>query len=484
MCALVTCGLWGQAQQLIVNEVSQGPTGNGPNGTERAYVELLVVGTRTCTKSTMDLRGWIVDDNNGWVKSGAGTGIAPGAIRFANSVTWQNVPYGSIILIYNDNDKNAAITLPNDPTDANGDNVYVVPASSNVMERHLTVPAPPSITPAGYSAGGWGFGTPADAWSTVALRNGGDAILTVNPAVPNAAAFSFAYGDIGPGAVATIYVPDMDGGKNYFLTDANYTQAASWQQGDVGVNETPGVPNGGANTTWITGMRQPVTGLTVDPIVSSNGSTFCVGSSTTLSSTTAGGTWTIAPAGAATVSAAGVVTAIAPGTATVTYTVTSSGCTGTADFAITVTAAANAGTVSGGPNLCVGASSTYSSNGTAGGTWSSANPAIATVNPATGAVTAVAPGTTNIIYTVGTGACQATAQAPVTVTATGNAGAVSGGPGLCTGTTATYSSNGNPGGTWSSGNTGIATVDPVTGAYRISNAGAAGRNGGNETGDG
>ena len=46
--------------QLVINEISQG--GQNPS---IEYVELLVVGTNSCTSSTVDLRSWVIDDNNG-----------------------------------------------------------------------------------------------------------------------------------------------------------------------------------------------------------------------------------------------------------------------------------------------------------------------------------------------------------------------------------------------------------------------------------
>ncbi len=96
----------------------------------------------------------------------------------------------------------------------------------------------------------------------------------------------------------------------------------------------------------------------------------------------------------------GQVTALAAGTTDITYTVT--GCNGPASAFKTLTVNANvtAGVVSGGSPLCIGATDTYTSNGTVGGSWSSTNTGVATVNASTGLVTAVAAGTTDITYTV------------------------------------------------------------------------------------
>jgi gliding motility-associated-like protein len=449
--AMLFVALLGQAQ-LVLNEVSQ-----GPSSSSKEYMEFVVVGTRTCTDSTADLRGWIVDDNNGWVEAGSGQGIAAGAIRFANVANWSKVPYGSIIVIYNEDDKNTKITIADDPTDANHDYVYVMAASSPQLERNFTAPAAPSSASFTYPTTGWGQGTAADwHWGTVALANSGDAIITVKPTNLSSAHFSFAF-TTGSAATATVWVADMPGGKNYSNTTANYTQAASWVQGDAGVNETPGVPNGGANTTWINSMRVQATGSTAGTLTSSNGTVLCTGATTTLSSSIPGGTWTSGSPAVVGVTAAGAATAASPGTATLTYTVTSGGCTSTATLNITVTALANAGTISGGPNVCTGQTVTYSSNGTAGGTWSSANTAIATVNPITGVVTPVAAGSSSIIYTIGSGACAATASAPVNVTTTPVVAPITGNNTVCVGSQVTLSSA-TSGGNWNTSDPGIVSL--------------------------
>lgn len=99
---------------------------------------------------------------------------------------------------------------------------------------------------------------------------------------------------------------------------------------------------------------------------------------------------------------------------------------------LTVNPDVTAGTVSGAASLCGGLTSVYTTNGTAGGTWSSTNPAIAGVNPATGLVTALTAGTTDITYTVNAG-CGSPVSSFLTLTVTGNAGLAGtpGGPMVC-----------------------------------------------------
>src|SRR5690554_97968 len=83
---------------------------------------------------------------------------------------------------------------------------------------------------------------------------------------------------------------------------------------------------------------------------------ICSGSTTTFSSTQAGGTWTSSNTGTATVNSSRVVTGQAAGTATITYTVTGTGgCSdATATRTVTVTAPPNAGTLSGTQAICEG----------------------------------------------------------------------------------------------------------------------------------
>ena len=138
---------------LVVNEISQGPN------FFKEYAELVVVGD-PC--STVDLRGWIVDDNNGiFTDCGAnpddgalaGYGIAAGHVRFTNDPIWEAVPVGTIILLYafdpNDPDAQADIGgLAPDYNDSNCDLVRVCPINSSnpFMERDVNLPSGPDLT--------------------------------------------------------------------------------------------------------------------------------------------------------------------------------------------------------------------------------------------------------------------------------------------------------------------------------------------------
>lgn len=265
-----------QFKALIVNEFSQGDAGN------REYIELLVVGNKTCTDSTADIRGWIVDDQNGWYGS-TGTGITTGHFRFAYNFNWAKIRYGSIILLYNNEpgNKNLSINLPDDETDANNDGVYILPINSLYIEEHNSLPASPSSV--GFSYPATGYTGSINNWTNrMSLRNSADAVIVTDPSNPYTAHFSIVYGFTpAPGfQVPVILKPTVSGSGadiNFYLSDDQYTNAPSFIIGNVlgnpsgfPSNETPAMPNGGANSAWIAAMRKPAV------IISPTNKTACI----------------------------------------------------------------------------------------------------------------------------------------------------------------------------------------------------------------
>ncbi len=186
------------------------------------------------------------------------------------------------------------------------------------------------------------------------------------------------------------------------------------------------------------------------PITGATG--VCIGSTTTLSSATPSGVWVSASTPIATVnSATGLVSGLSGGTTRITYIIASTGCFATTIATVSTTPASITGTAV----VCAGSSTTLF-NSVPGGSWSTAAPATAVVG-STGIVTGVSAGLVNISYT--TPGCPSVLR---TVTVNSLPGTIFGVPTTCYGQTTTLT---NPilGGTWSSTNTGVATVGSSSG---------------------
>ncbi|GAA4470127.1 hypothetical protein GCM10023093_30730 [Nemorincola caseinilytica] len=206
---------------------------------------------------------------------------------------------------------------------------------------------------------------------------------------------------------------------------------------------TSGACAGAANST-----------VTVNPApgAMSGALNVCVGTSSTLSNSVAGGTWVSGNTAIATIgSASGVVNGLSAGTAAMTYMLGST-CTAVVVVTVNISPAA----ITGNTNVCLGYSSTLA-NATTGGGWTSGDPAIAPVNATTGEVYGLALGTANITYSLGAG-CIATSM----VTVQPLPAAISGPAAVC----ATHSvtlTNATGGGTWAGSNSSIATVGSASG---------------------
>lgn len=205
----------------------------------------------------------------------------------------------------------------------------------------------------------------------------------------------------------------------------------------------------------------PVT-VNLTPAAITGNLSLCPAGTSTLTSTTTGGTWASSNTSVATIGTGGTVTPVATGTTTISYTL-STGCMRTAD--VTVTPAPSA--ITGPGAVCVGSNALFS-NSTSGGTWSSSNTDKATIEFNTGVLTGIAAGTTNITYTVAGPGCYTVSQVTVDVTAA----AITGTLNACIGFTSTLG-HAISGGTWSSSNTAIATVDATTGVVTAVAAGYA-----------
>ncbi len=225
--------------------------------------------------------------------------------------------------------------------------------------------------------------------------------------------------------------------------------------------------NGGAGFTTTTvvytlptgcALLIPAVTVTINalPAALTGGNTVCVGQTTTLSSTTAGGTWGSSNLAVGTVDASGDVYGVSSGTTNITYTLPT-GCYITRVVSVNPLPTAISGTLT----VCVGLTTTLS-DGTAGGTWLSGATGIATATPgpsATTTVTGVAAGTAAITYTVGTGCFITT-----TVNVNPNPTAITGTFNVCVGLQ-TQLSDATAGGNWtvSNGNASVSGGGLVTG---------------------
>ena len=257
-------------------------------------------------------------------------------------------------------------------------------------------------------------------------------------------------------------------GSSTLLTDI--TAGGVWSSSDTSTASisSTGVVNGNnSGTAIISYAYGPACvvykSISVDPSSPIMGNlNVCLGLTTHLSDTTAGGTWSTSNISIATVNlTTGVVFGVNVGTAVITYTNFGTGCFRTAVVTVNMT-----GAITGMDSVCVGLTTTLS-DVTLGSTWSSSNTGIATVGSSTGVVTGVAAGTAIITCTSPLG-CIATVEITVNPLPT----AVLGNPAVCVGLTTTLS-DATPGGSWSSSNTTVATIDPATGLVTGINAGTA-----------
>lgn len=250
-----------EAQQLIINEVSQG-TGSSE------YVELVVIGTPTCVTPvpSLDLRKVIIDDNNGYFAPGSGTGIAGGAVRFANIPFWQSIPQGTYIVIYNDASPNTSLP-PDDNTMADGNCRLVIPANSMLLEK--TTVSPTTTNQAYPPDANWTLG---GSWSPLAMSNSDDSFQVPNIPSTGVPFHSVSWGNNSTNAI--VYFAGSAAGKVFSFTNTtsnNWNLVANWTSADVATGQTPGMANNAANDAWIGSMNPLCSvnpGMMVSPTIS------------------------------------------------------------------------------------------------------------------------------------------------------------------------------------------------------------------------
>ena len=191
---------------------------------------------------------------------------------------------------------------------------------------------------------------------------------------------------------------------------------------------------------------------------------LCQGQSRTFTAMPTGGTWSTAGGGSATVNAIGQVTAspTLTGATVIQYTHPATGCF----VQQTVFVHQQPATPSAVSNqVCIGDFVVLNPPSPAGGTWSISPANLAEFNPTFTQITGLVAGTATVTYQLNAH-CSASFELTVLPAALPFSHVFS----ICAGATSTPTAS-QPGGTWSSTNTTIATVNPTTGAFTGVSAG-------------
>jgi len=270
---------------LLVNEIS-----NGTKGT-REFVEL-AVGSTSASASSVDVRNWIIDDNNGIFNGtvAAGAGISGGHLRLSNDATWQSLTPGTLIVLFNGSDFDSTATNPlfaNFETAsvatngvfattnaAGGPVIYVAVGLSTLVQSNNSIP---SASPANGDYCGTGSYSNIGIWSDISLRNTcqGDGIQTrcpgciINlegePTFYHGVSYGTQMAEVTgttflQGAHITLVDSTEDttcaANKDFFLNNtasqaANDPQTSALWQTTAAASATPGEPNSSTNSDFI-----------------------------------------------------------------------------------------------------------------------------------------------------------------------------------------------------------------------------------------
>ena len=278
-------------------------------------------------------------------------------------------------------------------------------------------------------------------------------VVTINP-LPNAGTIT------GIASVCAGSVTTLADAANGGAWSSNASATATVNAAGIVTGIAQGTANISYTVTNSCGVANATTIVTINPLPNAGTITgiasVCAGSVTTLTAGASGGVWSSGATDIATVDATGVVTGIAPGSANISYTVTNSCGVANATRVVVVNPLPSAGAIPGIATVCVGSATTLAA-GVSGGVWSSDATGVATVDAA-GVLTGIAAGSANIAYTVTNSCGVANATRAIIVNPLPVAGAITGIANACVGAV-TALSNVAAGGVWTSGSTGIATVN-------------------------
>jgi gliding motility-associated-like protein len=437
-----------KAQSLRINEVSQGASGS------KEYVELVVTGPTLTNCSSqpacLDLRGWILDDNNGYFSNGVltGTGLAAGAIRFSNDAFWQCINPGTIILVYNDNDINAGIPA-NDLSNTDANCKLVIPVSSALFERHESAP---STTSMAYSNTGWVSG---GNWGPISMANGDDSFQIYAPSNTNTPVHGVSWGNNDSNNF--IFFAGAAGGLVFSCdnnTSSDFSLQANWISAPVASGQTAGIANSTNNSALLSGMNlncgsaSPIT-VTVTP-VDATCQDACSGSATL---TVSGGQAPYQTPVWSNGTTASSLSNLCAGNYSVDVT-DANGCVGTQSFTINSGATFTVST-SGNVSICAGETTTISASGATTYNWDNGLGA--------GSSFQVSPNATTTYNVTGTtNGCSANASLTVNVTQTPLVSAGND-QSICTGDAITLSGSGATTYVWDNGVQDGVTFVPAVG---------------------
>ncbi|MCB9194728.1 MAG: gliding motility-associated C-terminal domain-containing protein [Flavobacteriales bacterium] len=403
------------SQTLIINEVSNGPTGN------QEYVEFVVVdvtATYDCSGSAppcIDIRGWIFDDNSGYHGT---TGVAAGAVRFSNDPIWSCVPLGTIIVIYNDADPNIDITS-SDVSMTDGNCSLIVPLN-NLQYFEFTGTTPGDVS-CSYPTTGWGTDATPTWSSNTALANGGDCARLVD--LNGCEVFSLCYGSASSNPL--IYFSGSGSDDVWYFNDGDPYNQSNWSEGCAGDiatcgsdDQTPGYANNAANAAYIAQFNNYCSPITpIDVTANSTSGCGCTGTGTAVATGSIAGytyEWldsNFNPIGQSTDEATG----LCDGTYNVIAT-SSIGCLDTAQIVISTASGASAGSngildtcqIIGNINLFDYLGGTPDNLGSWSGPSYSSASHLGTIDLSTAQ-------TGQYIYTIGSGGCSVSSQVSLTV---------------------------------------------------------------------
>ena len=345
-------------------------------------------------------------------------------------------------------DATSLVKVLDNPTAISGTSSVCVTGSTTLSESALD--------------GTWSSGSPTlasisgtpDAGVVSGLAPG---VVTITYSNGCGTASTFSMTVVGP--PAAIAGPNvLYPGCTITLTDA--TTGGAWTSGSTSIGTV--VSGSGVVTAVATGTTMITYATTcgiATTTVSVNGTPpaiqgtniICAGTTTTLTDSSAGGSWSSGTGSITSVgSSSGVVTGLSAGVGIITY---NNGCGVHLTYPVTVNLSPSA--IGGFASLCQFSADTLT-NTVSGGTWSGSDASIATIDPTSGVLIGVGFGTVAVTYMLDDN-CSVTHN--YTVNIYPNAGLISGPDSVCIGANVTLTDTSDGGaGTWSSGSPSVITT--------------------------